>query len=106
MTTVQITLTVAENGDQSWGDVRDAVAWCTPANETLKVRDGLSGAIDTHANGFRVQIDVFDEFQQADRLARALFAEWGMDPAAMATRFDQTREAVLAGIGQGSRIDA
>lgn len=107
MTTVQITLTTVERGDQDWSHAIGAIEHCTPINRTLRLRDGLSGAIDTHANGFRVQVDVFDEFAQADRLARALFAEWGYEVEGVhAQKFDQVREAVLAGIGQGSRIDA
>lgn len=105
MTTVQITLTLVEDGTQDWADVESAVHRVMPVNRGLKVRNGLSGAIDTHANGMRVQVDTFDEFAQADRLARALFAEWGMDPAAMETRFEQAREAVLCGITQGARLD-
>lgn len=61
MTSIQITLTLAEHGDQDWDDVRAAIAQCTPANGSYKVRNGLSGDIDTYSHGFRVQVSVGTE---------------------------------------------
>jgi hypothetical protein len=89
MTTVQITLTIQEHGDQDWDDVRDAIAHCTPINGRLKVRDGLSGDIDTYANGFHVEVSV-----TPNDLERAIAA----DPA-LAAALEQAREQLERGEG-------
>lgn len=56
MPTIQITLDVADGADPTWGDVLAALAYTTPANRDLKVRDGMSDPIDTHMHGFRVRV--------------------------------------------------
>lgn len=58
-TTITLTVSIPDDSDLTWGQLREAFAYLTPTADNLRVAVGLSGAIDrdTAWGHFRAESD-------------------------------------------------
>lgn len=60
MTTISITVDTLDvpGQDYTWATALDAIAWCSPAMQSLSVHSASSGDVDAFKNGYRVRVAV------------------------------------------------